>query len=657
MLPLLPNRRATVSGALWILSLVVALLAPVLSGQQQAKLYATQREARRSQPVGFVAAGSLQLLAAAKHRRLTVVAPPVTGNYMPLPWTLPNGVTHSTATNAISGTPLTVRYQDNPISVWVDIDSSLSVDAVANFNYLQSLITTDASTNLRRGYEVGTTRVFYGSLVTPHNSGTEWSGIQPVGYAYNAALAVPPALSAVRPTFMTGTFDVPAFRTSTSGAADGNHGRWALMGLTFTIDPAISTSAFSTHDALVKLGAAKNGGQASTAAIPDGFLCHDLLVVGNPSQWVRRGIETHGRNIEIRAVRFNEIHSNAAGSSSSDALCIGGWNTDGRIEIAYCVIAGGDEGIIFGGASGTLTITNIVPSDIFIHHCLSVKTAAYQAQWGHKTHWELKTGIRVLFWACDAYGLGAFTGGTNNQAYTFTFKSSGGPGGNVWNLVQDATIFQCRSYNNPGFLMTLGREGGDPIIATNRLAVIDNIGYNLNVAPYQDGIRRTCWAQNGNEVIDAVIAHNTIATSDGGTSSAIFFPSQTSNGGVAAAPRVRIENNIFPVCGQFNSGVGGIWGAGQGTNVLNDAAPGPTWTYANNHWIGTTAGKNNYPPLTTTWANNAAFPFVDFATGNLRINPAAPNANLIIGAAPSGLNIGVQYPDQVYNGLALVPAL
>lgn len=576
--------------------------------------------------------------------------PPPSGLRPPLPHALPSGVTLDRTTGLFSGSPASVRYAPNPITSWLDIDASLGADPVANMAALQAQINTDAAAGVRRGYEFGATREFEGSLVLPHNVGLGWSGLRPIGYTIDLLKTTVGARARGGvPIFRAVTASTPAICTSSSGASDGHHGRWAFFGIDVTVDATLgATSGAKFNAGIIRLGQS-DATQNTLAKVPDGFLLHDVHIYGDSiTQWVRRGLELHAKNVQLRACRIWDIHANAAGTSITDSHPVVGWNGPGQYHFAYSIFEGGDECAFFGGAA--TSIPDLTLGDIYFESCRLTADAAYIADWGRKSVYGQQNGRRVLHAYGQLEGIEGPTVTPASTGYAISLRT-GAFGSNPNQQSRDVQFYGCRVTDAPALMRLVAFEGPGSGSNLMNVALIDCFGTDLNIAPHTDSTKRTVLAIDAAAPIFGIhLKHCSIASSTAVTTAAIF-------GLAGSAPGIEVEDCIFPPCGSplRASGTNGISSAaGSGTTALDSIAGVGTWIWRRITFAAYSgAAIVDYPATTETKTTLGAggVGFVDHAAGDHRITAGTTYYR----SAPDGWNRGVSDPDAVYAQLLKVP--
>ena len=610
---------------------------------------------------------------------VTVASAPV-GTYPNLPYALPVGMTFNVNTNLPEGTPLQIKYADTPqttlVNMEVTADSlgrTLGSNATTNAAILQRWLNDDATAGIRRGYTFNAGRQFLGALVTPHNAGAGWTLLKPNGYTYDPTLEVPPTYAdPTRATFTATGANQPAIRTSLSGAADSNHGRLAIMGVHLTHDNTTGDTFLNVLAwGVVCIGSTNEN---TAAKKPLGICLHDCSIGGLPGRYLGRGMWGDGGDIELRAVRFDEIHRSWTNATDTgqiqDVQCLlieTGW----RVDCRFTVFHGGDEPVNIGG--GASKIANYGPMhDFFFGWCEfshndrylfndSGTDGPYNKQptdrWHAKNCFEAKTGIRGLAAFCRFSGL---TEPNNNQGYALAMKSAVYGTNNPTQTVADWHFHGCWIDRAPAGLGMNAFESipaGGLGLPAARIYMGDTFCWKLNsVVGGRDHAqigKRPLWAQNGStHALDGIfIRHVSNFTESGAQDGALF--SYDNN-----APNCITRDSFTPWLGQAIMSNDNVVTTRVGTAALNAMAPGPTWTWTYNTIVPKTGGyPSNYPQgmNNTAVTDLTTLGVVDFLNGDLRLSPASSYYAGGANDASDGWNRGVADPDMVYTQLARTP--
>lgn len=615
--------------------------------------------------------------------------------YPAWPHALPNTMWQDRLTNRPMGTPLRIRYQDNQVASWVDMDvtpDSLGrtmnngSDPVLNLAILQRWANDDAATNTRRGYECapasgGNTVKLRGVLMSAYNTGAGWSALRPTGETYDPTDTRPLRKTDPGVVWEATGANQPAFRSNTAATNSQDHGRWAIFGgatTGFHITHDSTTGAtFSSaiSEGLIRLGSTA---QTSMARVATGFCFHRINVRGQPGKYIGRGIWADGQDVEIRAVTVEEIHRSNwnpadpdpnATAQIQDAQCLLILSSPGYIDVRYSILHGGDECSNLGG--GASSIPNLEMGHIFfgwtefLHdNDFLFNSAAGPSDrvrvWHAKNAAEQKIGSFVLYYACRFSGLMRYN---NNQGYLLTCKVGAYGTNSPTQTSRHVMVIASWFDRAPGMIGLVSFESippGASGLVAKWFAAIDCFGWDLN---YNDGVndhsqsgKRTFVAQNVTDVAGydfegVFLRHCTVATRSGSGDGVIFGYNNTMPGGEVKDCLITWQGSgIFANDGVVTTTTGASAVAVIGT-------PGNPFTTDRVSVMKASAGFSGQPSGWKQHTSFAAMGIVDQAAGDLRLATNAPGYRGNADGAPDGGNRGVFDPDQVYAELARCPTL
>lgn len=631
---------------------------------------------------------------------------PVVGGplYPAWPHSTPTGMGQDRTTNLPTGTPLRIRYVDNPVSSWVNMDSTPDSlgrtmnngsDPVLNLAIFQRWVNDDVASSTRRGYECapasgGNTVKLRGLLTTGYNAGAGWSALRPTGETYDPTTEVP--LRKTDPGIVweaTGA-NQPAFRSNTGATNSQDHGRWALIGgatagIHITHDSTTGgTFSAAIAEGLVRLG---SGAQNTMARVVTGVLLHRVNVRGQPGKYLGRCVYTDAQDLEIRASILEECHRSNwnpadpdpnATAQIQDSQCLLLEKAPGYTDVRFSIMHGADECSMLGG--GAMLIPDLEMGHVFFGWCefshdddFLFNTAAGPADkvrvWHAKNCNEQKTGSFVLEYACRYTGLMRYN---NNQGYLKTCKV--GAYGTIAPTQTSRHVQVVAGWFDraPGMIGLSGYESTNvprsPALNAKYFAAIDCFGYDLNY-DYGDGRnytqsgKRTFFAQNithdqdaqtlaDHGVVDfeaAYFRHCTVATRSPSGDGCGFGYYKTLPNGQWYDCLVTWQGHAF----WANDGITTTTlGATAINNVGQAGAPFLTDRIS---VMKATAGFTGQPAGWNQYTSFAAMGIVDQPNGNLRLDPSAPGYRGNADGAPDGWNRGVCNPDQVYAQLSRTP--
>lgn len=203
--------------------------------------------------------------------------------------------------------------------------------------------------------------------------------------------------------------------------------------------------------------------EQNIADLPHDIEFDRVYVHGSPSEGQRRGIAINGRKLRILNSYFGDIKRKG---EESQAIC--GWAGDGPFEIVNNYIEAAAQGVLIGGASGTL---KLIPSDIVVRGNHFNKPIQWrQEDWLVKNQFELKNARRVK--VENNLMTNNWAKGQDGTAVLFTVRADIGPA---------ATIEEVEFVNNivhgaGGAISISGDEGS----GGKHLVIRNNIFDDIN---------------------------------------------------------------------------------------------------------------------------------------------------------------------------------
>ena len=367
---------------------------------------------------------------------------------------------------------------------------------------------------------------FNGNFVLPNkgpDAANTWITIRPAnltGMPAEGARMTPTIAAAVKLPVLLSTN--PASPIST--AAGAHHYR--LIGLEIT-------QANSASGGLVRFGDDGSNGQTTLASVPHDLALDRSYVHGVNGQNTRRCVGLNSASTAIVDSYLSACHELGA-----DAQAIASWNGPGPFKIVNNYLEASGENVMFGGADPG--IANLVPSDIEVRHNHFYKPVAWKGVYTIKNLFESKNSMRML-----VEGNLFENNWTDAQTGTaINIKASNQGGMCPWCTTQDLT-FRYNIVRNAGSGFAL--LGTDPgvTVHTKRVTIVNNLVYNINVAPFLGDGRGMMISE---DPTDFTIAHNTIMNPD---NSAVTF-----GGGAAPPVRLSIRDNVM------GGGAYGVKGSG-----------------------------------------------------------------------------------------------
>jgi len=367
-------------------------------------------------------------------------------------------------------------------------------------------------------------------------------------------------------------------------------------------------------NAIVRFGDASSA-QNTVASIANNLILDRVYIHATSSQSVRRCVMLNSATSAVIDSWLSECHS-----SYGDSQAIVSWNGTGPFLIQNNHLEAGHEIVMFGG--GSATIQNQSPSDITLRGNHITRPTSWKGVWHAKNIIESKHAKRLLIennvienvWQ-DA-----------QAGYAFVLKSENQNGDNPWTQTADVTIRYNRIRNVGSVFNIAANPGPNPAVNAARFVITDNVVDNVNTGPYVGEGRLFQLLSN---LSDIVVMHNTMATTNGGSSMTAVFD-------YAPLSRLVVHSNVV------NHGNYGVKGSGttEGTATLSTWAPG--YLFTNNAIIagGTATG---YPANNYFAAAISNLGFVNATGGDYRLSTSSPYLNKgydgrDIGADVNGMN-------------------
>jgi hypothetical protein len=427
---------------------------------------------------------------------------------------------------------------------------------------------------------------FTGNFVLPAKTGDAWIVIRSA--APDASLPaegqrMSPSYASVLPKLLSPNTD-GALKT-----APGAH-HYRLVGVEIGGAPGV-TSNFG----LVLLGDG-SGAQATAAQVPHDLVLDRVYIHGNSALQVRRCVALNSGATAIIDSYLGECHQNG-----NDSQAIWGWNGPGPFKIVNNYLAGGHEGLGFGGADPS--IAGLVPSDIEIRHNYVTRPLSWKGVWTAKNLMEFKNAQRALIEG------NVFENSWEDaqQGWAIVWWSVNQEGGCRWCVTQDLT-FRYNRINNVagGFQLSAAFDG--TTAPMQRVVITHNLLTNVGAAGL--GSNGRVYQING-AIQDLQIEQNT----GFGPGNTVIFVAQPA----VVAPRLVIRNNIGGAADRdMADNVYGPYGAG--TTALTQYG-GSGVVFAGNVIVGgvTGAPANNFYPASTS-----AVGFLNLLGGDYHLAPTSP---------------------------------
>jgi hypothetical protein len=455
------------------------------------------------------------------------------------------------------------------------------------------------------------------------------SGSLPDTLAY-----VDPAVSGANMAIVRSNNATPAL------LADPGDKDWTFVGIIFESGHTLNSSGLD----IVRIcdGTANNA-----ATICDNFTFDRCAFRTAASSFAHRGLQFHGKNIDITRSHFSGIRS-----AGNESHALSTWNSPGPILVRGNYIAAGSIGMLVGGA--VPGISGLVNSDITVDRNYFTRDTSWHFVSGYaiKNIFELKNAQRVtitgnIFEHNWPDGQSGFT-------IVFTVRANGN--GAPQSTIRDVT-FQNNVIRHVGAAFNIlgldNQTAGcnpSPCESTvmNNVVIHNNLIWDLDKQDWgwPDGVTGAVghMFQIDGSPQNLHITNNTVCSADSGN---II----TAAGGQAAGFKFQyniVRKDITPTESYGVIGTGFAEGNATLAQFFPNVATFPTTIFADNVLAGATASVYNnwptnvFPSLATLEAD-----FVNVGTGNCR---------LVGGSAFAGKGADLDAIDAAIAGIPAAPA-
>lgn len=245
------------------------------------------------------------------------------------------------------------------------------------------------------------------------------------------------------------------------------------------------------HTDIIESGLVNTGGTNDTyvtsfADAPRQIHFGHYLIHGKDAQAIRRGVLQNGYYVGFRDGSIYGIHK-----SGTESAGIGGWNSPGVTSVINCLVSGGAQDILYGGAGPA--IANIIPRNFTNKWChlwkdpakFTFNSGGTAPNYGWKNHYEHKNGAHLLIEDCVLQHLTGDGQNGSNILFQTLNDSNLNP---ALQRITDITIRRLHIEGGGPLFALVGRAGyslgGEPIIMpevpTARI-LIEHV-YGKNVA-------------------------------------------------------------------------------------------------------------------------------------------------------------------------------
>lgn len=231
-------------------------------------------------------------------------------------------------------------------------------------------VTLEAAATFTGAFTLPATSCTGGQVITVRSAN---SGSLPDTTAY-----IDPAVSGSNMAIVRTNNDTPAI------LADPGDKDWTFIGIIFESGQTTTTSGLD----IVRIC---DNTATSASTICDNFTFDRCAFrTASSSHFAHRGLQFHGKNIDVTRSHFSGIRS-----SGNESHALSTWNSPGPILIERNYISAGSIGMLVGGA--VPGISGLVNSDITVRMNYFTRDVAWQSITGYaiKNIFELKNAQRV----------------------------------------------------------------------------------------------------------------------------------------------------------------------------------------------------------------------------------------------------------------------
>jgi hypothetical protein len=431
--------------------------------------------------------------------------------------------------------------------------------------------------------------------------------IETAGWSMSYGQRVSPSNASAMAEILSPGSDEPAIQTEPG--AD----RYLFVGLNIT-----SVSATSVVDTLVTLG----DGTVAQTNTPHDIALEQCYIHGLPGQDIKRGVALNAANLTV-----SDSYLSGFKSVQQDSQALAGWNGPGFFNIFNNYLEAAGENVLFGGAYGYVT-----PSNITIRGNLFSKPLSWNPNdpsyagtpWSVKNLLELKNANSVTITGNHFQNNWV----QSQSGYAIVFTPRGAQSGGSWVTVSNVSFTNNILDHTANVFDILGSDDSSASQVTTNILIGHNLfGNDIGTAEWGAGsgtfLELLSGLNGGSRGV--VVDHNTVLANI-----AAVIVSGTHTG-------FQYTNNILFSTSQYTIYVNGL---GETAAAWAQALPGYLITHNAIIWGDSSQWPSgNFYPAFSYEAGFVRFQYPDFADGDFQLASTSPYHNAATDGTDLGANI------------------
>lgn len=247
---------------------------------------------------------------------------------------------------------------------------------------------------------------------------------------------------------------------------------------------------------------------------PKNIVFDQCLLLANPDQGCKRGIEANCGNLIVTRSYFEDFYADV------DAQGVGGWNGPGPFIVDNNYISASGENVMWGGDDPKNEL--MMPTRIEIRN----NTLTKRQEWQDMPQAVVKNGLELKLCKSSIIenNIIEYCWTSGQVGYLIMFTPRNQNGSATWSGIKDI-IFQYNVVRNAaGFLSILGRDDINPSQETVNIKIFQNLIYGIDTSQYP-GSGRCVQLLDGPKNVE--ICHNTIHANRPNSFLALGGPNKT----------------------------------------------------------------------------------------------------------------------------------